>query len=130
MTLPKIDSQITFLYTDDLEASAHFYGDILGLPLWLDQGGCRIYRVAGGALVGVCRTGTIEVQTVERQPNVIFTLVTADVDGWYEALTAKGVVFEKAPALNERYRIYNCFLRDPNGYLIEIQRFLDVAHDA
>jgi hypothetical protein len=23
--------------------------------------------------------------------------------------------------------IYHCFLRDPNGYLIEIQRFLDPA---
>ncbi|OQY24133.1 MAG: hypothetical protein DRJ03_06405 [Chloroflexi bacterium] len=29
--------------------------------------------------------------------------------------------------LNPRYNIYHCFLRDPNGYLIEIQRFLDSA---
>jgi hypothetical protein len=35
------------------------------------------------------------------------------------------VHFEKAPATNEQYKIYHAFLRDPNGYLLEIQRFLD-----
>jgi hypothetical protein len=32
--------------------------------------------------------------------------------------------FEKPPAANPRYNIYHCFLRDPNGYLLEIRRFL------
>ena len=61
MTHPPIDQQITFFYTRDLEATAHFYEEVLGLP----------------------------------------------------------------PALNPEYGIYHCFLRDPNGYLVEIQRFLD-----
>ena len=39
-------SQITFLYTPDLEATAHFYEEILTLPLKLDQGTCRIYQVS------------------------------------------------------------------------------------
>jgi catechol 2,3-dioxygenase-like lactoylglutathione lyase family enzyme len=47
------------------------------------------------------------------------------VDGWYEHLSARGVAFEKPPQINPQYRIYHCFLRDPDGYLIEIQRFLD-----
>ncbi|HEY9804664.1 MAG TPA: VOC family protein, partial [Leptolyngbyaceae cyanobacterium] len=54
---------------------------------------------------------------------VIFTLVTQQVDEWYEYLKKLGVEFEKPPTLNEKYNIYHCFLRDPNGYLIEIQRF-------
>jgi catechol 2,3-dioxygenase-like lactoylglutathione lyase family enzyme len=29
----------------------------------------------------------------------------------------------KEPADNPPYRIYNAFVRDPNGYLLEIQRF-------
>ena len=56
---------------------------------------------------------------------MILTLVTLDVDEWYELLRQKGVVFEKPPALNPAYQIYHCFLRDPNGYVIEIQRFED-----
>lgn len=122
--LPKIDSQITFLYTLDLEASAHFYGDILELPLWLDQGGCKIYRVNDAAFVGVCRTGTIEAQRVTEQPNVIFTLVTEDVDAFCSIIAERGANIVQWPAVNERYHIYNCFVRDPSGYLIEIQRFL------
>jgi catechol 2,3-dioxygenase-like lactoylglutathione lyase family enzyme len=126
---PSIDQQITFLYTHDLETSAHFYEHVLGLPLWLDQGTCRIYSVTASSLVGICLTGAGEAQTapenLRRPGGVIFTLVTQDVDGWYTYLNAQGVPFEKTPAINERYHIYNCFLRDPNGYLIEIQRFLD-----
>lgn len=124
MDRPPIDQQITFLYTTDLERSRVFYEDMLGLPLWLDQGTCRIYRVSGEGYLGICQTGEAEAQQTTTQSNVIFTLVTQEVDAWYAYLTARGVLFEKAPALNARYNIYNCFLRDPNGYLIEIQRFL------
>ena len=49
------NQQVTFLHTVDLDATAHFYESMLGLPLALDQGVCRIYRVAAGAYVGFCR---------------------------------------------------------------------------
>lgn len=114
------DSQITFCYTRDLGETARFYEEHFGLPLVLDQGGCRIYRVAEGAYVGFCgREGA------PRPVGVILTFVTDDVDGWYDRLSDAGVLFEKEPAFNPDYRIYHCFLRDPNGYLLEIQRFED-----
>ena len=125
MPHPSIDQQITFLYTRDLRVTAHFYETVLGLSLVLDQGACRIYRIAVDAYLGVCERDDAPVQPTDGSSNVIFTLVTQDVDAWYRYLGAQGVVFEKRPALNERYGIYHCFLRDPNGYLIEIQRFLD-----
>ena len=121
MTHPPIDQQVTFLYTRDLEATARFYEELLGLPLALDQGSCRIYHVAGNAFLGFCQRE----EAPERPQGVILTLVTAEVDRWYESLGEKGVTFEKPPAHNSRYNIYHCFLRDPNGYLVEIQRFLD-----
>lgn len=116
-----IDQQITFLYTPDLTATSQFYENVIGLPLALDQGSCRIYTTAQNSYLGFCEhlEGDIE------RSNIIITLVTEDVDGWYAALQEKGVSFEKPPALNPRYQIYHCFLRDPNGYLIEIQRFED-----
>jgi Glyoxalase/Bleomycin resistance protein/Dioxygenase superfamily len=48
--------------------------------------------------------------------------VTNDVDGTYSALRAKGVAFEETT--NSTYKICNCFFRDPDGYLLEIQKFL------
>jgi catechol 2,3-dioxygenase-like lactoylglutathione lyase family enzyme len=114
------DSQITFCYTPDLEAAAQFYEDVLGLPLALDQGACRIYRVAKCAYLGFCTRAD-----APRPDGIILTLVTDDVDGWHARLVQRGVEFEKPPALNEKFNIYHCFLRDPAGYLIEIQRFED-----
>ena len=123
MTAP-FAQQVTFLYTPDLAATARFYEHVIGLPRVLDQGSCRIYRVSADGFLGFCaRSGA--------QPSgVIVTFVTQDVDGWYERLRARDVVFEKAPALNPAYNIYHCFLRDPNGYLLEIQCFCDPAWPA
>ena len=54
MSHPCIDQQITFLYTRDLEVTAHFYQVVLGLSLVLDQGTCRIYQVTSDAYLGIC----------------------------------------------------------------------------
>jgi catechol 2,3-dioxygenase-like lactoylglutathione lyase family enzyme len=119
-TLP-ITQQITFLYTRDLAGTARFYEEVLGLKLVLDQGTCRIYRVSADGWLGFCQRA----DTPAQPQGVIFTIVTPDVDGWYNRLAAMGARFEKPPQDNPQYRIYHCFLRDPNGYLIEIQRFWD-----
>lgn len=109
---------ITFFFTRDLETTARFYEDVIGLELARDQGDCRIYRVGGG-LVGFCQRDHV----MDTPHGVIFTLVTDDVDAWYYKLVEKGVEFDNPPSLSPKYNIYHCFLHDPNGYLIEIQRF-------
>ncbi len=122
MTKPPFEQLVTFFYTADLEATAHFYQELLGLPLALDQGTCRIYRVSADGFVGFC--------TRSQGPSpdgVILTLVSQDVAGWHQRLNQAGVHFDKAPAYNPTYNITHCFLRDPNGYLLEIQRFEDPA---
>jgi catechol 2,3-dioxygenase-like lactoylglutathione lyase family enzyme len=121
MRRPPIGQQITFLYTQDLAATARFYEEVVGLELKLDQGSCRIYKVSQDGYIGFCQRSDVPDGTSDR---VILTLVTPEVDGWYEYLRAQGVAFEKPPATNPKYDIYHCFLRDPNGYLVEIQRFL------
>lgn len=116
------DQQITFLYTSDLAATAVFYQQVMGLPLVLDQGSCHIYQMASNAFLGFC----VHLSDGGQRPSgVIVTLVTDDVDAWYEQLQQKGVAFTKPPELNPKFNIYHCFFRDPNGYLIEIQRFQD-----
>ena len=124
MTLP-VDEQITFLYCEDIEKTAPFYEGVLGFELAVNQGSCRIYHVVGrNGYVGIC-----ERATPREKDGVIFTIVTQDVDGWYERITSHGVSCEYPPKTSDEYGIYHFFVKDPNGYLIEVQRFLDSAWD-
>jgi catechol 2,3-dioxygenase-like lactoylglutathione lyase family enzyme len=118
--VPSIDQAITFLSVSDLEAADRFYSGLLGMPMVLDQGSCRIFRLCGEAFLGVCERPA-EVSSA----GVVVTIVTDEVDAWHDRLTAHGVAVHKAPAENPEYRIYNGFYRDPDGYLVEIQQFLD-----
>lgn len=118
------DAAMTFCYTRDLVRLAAFYEGVMGLPLALDQGGCRIYRVAGSGYFGFC-----ERPNLPPAEGVLLTFVTDDVDGWYERLSAAGVPFDKTPASNPEYGIYHCFCRDPDGNRLEIQRFDDPDWD-
>ncbi|MDJ0959307.1 MAG: VOC family protein [Acidimicrobiia bacterium] len=121
-TVLPFEQQVTFVSVSDLERSTSFYRDVLGLPLALDQGDCRIFEVTPTAFVGVC----VRADAVSPE-GVIVTLVTDDVDGWHDHLMAAGVRCERPPNHNEKYDLYQAFYRDPDGYLIEIQRFLDPA---
>lgn len=111
---------ITFLYVSDLERSDRFYATALGLPLAVDQGDCRIYRVNAGGFVGVCR------RPDQVAPGgMILTLVRDDVEQLHERLVAHGVEVVTAPEHSDRYRITHAFYRDPDGHLVEVQRFDD-----
>ena len=116
------ESAVGFYYTRDLCRTATFWEQVVGLPLVLDQGTCRIYRVSQDGFIGFCERS----ESVNTS-GVIITLVTPDVDGAVDGLRRRGLTFEKEPAFNHKYNIYHAFFRDPNGYLIEIQRFEDPA---
>jgi catechol 2,3-dioxygenase-like lactoylglutathione lyase family enzyme len=116
------DQQVVFLPTSDLARADRFYREVLGLPLVLDQGVCRIYRTGPQAFLGVC-----EHLAGAAGGGVIVTLVSDDVDGWFERLGAAGVSFEAPPSHNEKYKIYHVFVHDPDGNVLEIQRFEDAA---
>lgn len=121
-----VASQITFCYTDNLPVTDQFYVEIMGFPLVIDQGSCHIYSVTPHSFIGFCQRNAVGIN----HDNLILTLVTDDVDGWYERLKAHGATVVEPPTTSERYRIYHFFARDPNGYRLEIQRFLSPADRA
>ena len=93
---------------------------MLGFELAVDQGSCRIYRVTErSAYLGICQRD----HAAEDVASLIFTLVTSEVDRWYDRIVARGWDCEHPPRHNAAYGIYHFFLRDPSGYRIEIQRF-------
>ena len=113
-------SGITFLKTKDLDETSAFYTGVLPFELALDQGKCRIFRICPGCFVGFCLT-----DGSTGSDEVILTFEIEDVDGFCSDLEGQDVEIEVRPRLNKDYNIYQMFIRDPNGYLLEIQRFLD-----
>lgn len=111
--------QVIFLPTDNLETTHAFYADTLELSLVRDQGLCRIYQTSAASYVGFCERG----YTIPVEYRIVVTILIDDVDGVYQALREKGVETESDPSLSEQFNVYQFFLRDPNGYLVEIQRF-------
>ena len=114
------DAFITFLSVDDLERSSAFYGTTLGLDLVTDQGSCRIFRVSESGFLGIC-----ESERPVGAPGLIVTLVSDDVESFCADLVDRGVAFEHPLAHNSTFGITHAFLHDPDGHLIEIQRFDD-----
>lgn len=114
------DAQITFCYTDDLPRTGAWYEQVLALERVIDQGSCWIYQVAGQGFLGFCERSSVGID----HDDLILTLVTDDVDDWYDRVVARGGIVSGAPEANEAFGIYHFFVRDPNGYRIEIQRFL------
>ncbi len=111
---------IVFFGTKDLEATHQFYHDILGFSMYKDQGLCRIYDVPGGGKLGFCEH--VEILNGEKSP--IVTFVVEDVDDYYQTLINKSVKVAHPPKENPKFKIYHFFLKDPNGYTLEIQKFL------
>jgi catechol 2,3-dioxygenase-like lactoylglutathione lyase family enzyme len=113
------DGLIVFLGTKDLEATHRFYHGVLGLALDRDQGVCRIYGVPGGGGLGFREH--LEVSASANSP--VITLLADDVEAVHARLLAHGVSPEAPPKVNTRFAIYHFFVRDPNGYAVEVQRF-------
>ena len=112
--------QISWVYTQDLESTAEFYADALGLECIRDEGNARIFATATSAAIGVCCAFANRV--VEPKGGMI-SIVTDNVDVWYQKITEKGVAVEGPPHRLEQFGIYTFFVTDPNGYHIEFQQF-------
>ncbi len=117
---------ITFLYYRDLERAIPFYRDILGLPLAIDQGWCKIYSLSPRAMVGLVdeKRGSLNASDDKA---VVLSLVVEDVDAWHRHLSAAGVADLTAPKLSREIGVYGFFCHDPEGYKIEVQAFVDDA---
>ncbi len=110
------DGSLVFLSVDDLELSSRFYRS-LGLEVLVDQRSCHVLGEGDTMMVGLCGGRT------PSPDGVIVTLVTRDVERVCSRLESQGIRFEQMPRYNPEYRITHALLRDPDGYLVEIQRF-------
>jgi predicted enzyme related to lactoylglutathione lyase len=115
-----ISMQISWVYTRNLDSTAEFYADALGLECIRDEGAAWIFATAASAAIGVCCA--FENRVVEPKGSMI-SIVTDDVDTWYRRLVEKGITVAGPPHRLEQFGIYTFFVTDPNGYVIEFQQF-------
>lgn len=123
---PAFDENITFLYVSDMEASATFYADVVGLDLVLVQpAGCRIYRASGTGYLGICKAAADRpVGSAAVGGDIVLCLVCQDVDAAYARISPKAAC-DGAPRNNPSFGIYHFYFTDPDGYVLEVQRFDD-----
>ena len=117
---------IPWLYYRDLPKAMAFYQDVMGFEMVVDQGWSKIYRIRDGAYIGLVDERHGYHRASDDKP-VIVCLNVHDADAWYEKLKEKGVELEEQPQESERLRIKVFMLRDPEGYVIEIQESLPGA---
>ncbi|MBW6473254.1 MAG: VOC family protein [Anaerolineaceae bacterium] len=115
-----INKQIIFLPTNDLQKTTHFYKNLLKFELFLDQGDCVIFKTCENGYIGFCER---PLKMIEGK--IILTLIVDNVDFLYEKYLSIGNLAITPPTTNQKYRIYHFFIKDPNGYSIEFQNFLD-----
>jgi predicted enzyme related to lactoylglutathione lyase len=117
-----VDGLITFLYYDDLDKAEEFYRGIMGFELIVDQGWAKILKVTGKAHVGLVDGNTGYHRASPTKP-VMITVVVQDVDRWYEHMRKLGIETLTEPRDNEELGLRMFLLEDPEGYIIEIQKF-------
>ena len=117
---------IPWLYYKDLPGAMEFYEEVMGFEMVVDQGWSKIYRIRDGAYVGLVDERHGYHRASEDKP-VIVCLNVHDADAWYERLKERGVELERQPQESERLKIKVFMLRDPEGYVIEIQESLPGA---
>ena len=117
-------AQITFLYYRQMEPVARFYEELVGLELVEDQGWAKIYRVHGSAYLGIV-AGERGFHRPRDENAVLMTLVVSDAAHWFARLRDAGVAMLSELEDREEIGIRCFFLKDPGGYTLEIQQFLE-----
>lgn len=111
---------ITFFYYRDLAAAMRFYEDVMGFTLAIDQTWSKIYRIGGGAHVGLVDESRGMHRSAPVKP-VQLCIRVADVDAWYAYAQARAVADLSRLFVNDALGIRAFTFCDPEGYQLEIQ---------
>ncbi|UJR83019.1 VOC family protein [Sandaracinus amylolyticus] len=122
-----------FLTVRDVARSRRFYSEVLGGKVVLDENPC-IVKLANGWIIMNPGGGPTpdKPQVVLRAPDdpdhvsSFMNLRVADIHACYEAWRAKGAEFLTPPI--DRKAELRCYMRDPDGYLIEVGQATGMLH--
>jgi hypothetical protein len=110
---------IIFYQTTRLDDLHQFYTGLIGATLWLDQGGCRIYKF-GNMLFGFCQRDNTDT-------GALLTFIYPERKGVDKIYAKLSNMAEARPIDNPDYRIYHFYAKDPDGRPVEFQYFWDIV---
>ena len=125
-----------FIVTDDVERSRRFYTDVLGARLVYSGPGGLTYVELGGTLiiinVGGGPTDDKPAVTLEtpRDPDRVSSFLNCrvkDIEAVHAEWSARGAHFLTPPKQHQYEK--RCYIRDPDGYLIEVGQTTDPEGD-
>ncbi|HEY2436507.1 MAG TPA: VOC family protein [Solirubrobacteraceae bacterium] len=114
-----------FIVSKDVERSRRFYTDVLGGELVMEGEPTIVQLANGWVIINVGGGPTDDKPTVTleppRDPNVVSAFLNirvADIARIYEDWSTRGAQFLTEP--KDHGRELRCYLRDPDGHLIEV----------
>jgi catechol 2,3-dioxygenase-like lactoylglutathione lyase family enzyme len=118
-----------FLIVDDIERSVRFYekvfgarilsrGDKEGAPGYVQMANTWIIVNVGGGPTPDKPTVTLHVPTNLNSFSSFMNIRVADIQACYELWRSRGAEFITEP--KDKYGETRCYIRDPDGYIIEV----------
>jgi catechol 2,3-dioxygenase-like lactoylglutathione lyase family enzyme len=122
-----------FITVRSVARSRDFYSRVLGGSVVLDENPC-IVRLSNSWIImnpgGPPTPDKPGISVVDYQPgdttSIFLNLRVADIQACYEAWKEKGAEFVTPPI--DRGAEIRCYMRDPDGYLIEVGQFTGLLH--
>ena len=114
-----------FIVSDDVERSRRFYTDVLGgetvyagEPSIVQLANAWVIINVGGGPTEDKPTVTLEAPPDPDRVSSFLNIRVADIQSLYEEWSARGAEFLTPP--QQRATEIRCYLRDPDGHLIEV----------
>ena len=118
-----------FLTVADIDRSAEFYekvfgagilsrGDRKGAPAYIQIANTWLIVNVGGGPTPDKPSITLGVPADRNRVSSFMNIRVADIQGCYELWRSRGAKFITEP--KEKYGEIRCYIRDPDGYIIEV----------
>jgi catechol 2,3-dioxygenase-like lactoylglutathione lyase family enzyme len=125
-----------FFTVKDQAKAADFYVRILGGKLIRPEDPCYV-KLANTWIILNCGGGptadkpevTLETPSDLNRVNSFLNLRVADIWACYKEWSAKGAHFLTEPWVNPDGWEWRCYMRDPDGYIIEVGQYTQLAID-
>jgi len=121
-----IQANMAFFYYKNLPEAVDFYENILGLRLVLDYGFAKAYQISQTSFVCLVDE-TKGMHNTSEPKTVTLSLITQEIDAWYDYLNSKGVKIHSPLGDETPYHIRGFVAYDSEGYFLEFETFLDTS---
>ena len=120
-----INQTVTMFYYTDLTPAKRFYGEILGLEAKFEDDWVVFYQITESSQIGLVLGSEKSYHQVQENNAAMLSMVTDDVDAWYDKVTADQTI----PILRDINNSANAPVRgfivaDPGGYTVEFFQWI------